>query len=39
MGLAAIQREKGRGKTQKNLFLKKTSDFLLILEESCNFAK
>jgi len=38
MGLAAIQRERGRGKTQKTYFLKNITVFFVSLKNSCNFA-
>jgi len=39
MGLAAIQREKVRGKTRKTYFLKNITFFFVSLENSCNFAE
>jgi len=39
MGLAAIQRERGRGKTQKTYFLKNITISFVSLKNSCNFAK
>jgi hypothetical protein len=38
MGLAAIQRESGRGKSQKTYFLKNITFFFVSLKNSCNFA-
>jgi hypothetical protein len=35
---AAIQRERGRGKTQKTYFLKNITIFFVLLEFFCNFA-